>query len=151
MTRDLERRIRKLESILPPLITPDDSWMYGVLWFAVAYYFGNLSSDEEPIAAYARALGYADESELNRVMADNYLEVSYRVSSAEYKICARFGIDIPSLEDSDSERLSEALQRMEAGLPRFYRVFLKILVRRMNLAWIRIHSLDISEYLRCFA
>jgi hypothetical protein len=31
MTRDLERRIRKLESSLPPLLTADVSWMFGVL------------------------------------------------------------------------------------------------------------------------
>jgi len=152
MTRDLGRRIRKLESILPPLITDYDSWMFGLLWFAVAYYFGNPLPDETPFAAYARALGYADESEFNRAMADNYLEVSNRVSRAEHKICARFGIDIPSLEDCDLEMFSKALQRMEADLPRLYKVHLKIVLRRVNnLAWMRIHDVDVSRYLRCFA
>jgi hypothetical protein len=68
--RGLERRIRKLESLLPPLLSDDVSWMFGVLWFAVAYYLGNPSPDEKPFAAFARALGYADRSELESVMED---------------------------------------------------------------------------------
>ena len=149
--RDLGRRVRKLESTLPPLLTPEVSRMFGLLWFAVAYYFGDPSPDEEPFAAYVRALGYANESELNNAMVHNYRDLSNRAYSAEDKICAKFGIHIPSLENSDSEKLFEALKRMEAGLPRSYKDQLKTLLTRVDdLGWIRVHSDNVSLYLDCF-
>ena len=185
--RGLERRIRRLESVLPPLITPDVSWMFGVLWFAVAHYLGNPSPDEKPFAAFARALGYADQSELenameyrNRELADMISRVIgpnqdsvplakdrvrakfgtvdpcqdllNRLDKAEDRVCGRFGIHIPSLEYSDAKRLSEALHRMEAGLPQSYRDQLKMVLKRVDdLAWMRVHSDDVAPYLRCFA
>jgi hypothetical protein len=76
MTRGLDRRLRKLESVLPPLLTPNVSWIAGLLWFAVAYYFGNPSPGEKPFAAYARALGYANESELKSAMGANDRELA---------------------------------------------------------------------------
>jgi hypothetical protein len=78
--RGLERRIRRLESVLPPLITPDASWMFGVLWFAVAHYLGNPSPDEKPFAAFARALGYADKSELENAMEYRNRELADMIS-----------------------------------------------------------------------
>jgi hypothetical protein len=152
MTRDLGRRIRKLESSLPPLLTDDVSRMAGLLWFAIAHYLGDPSPDERPFAAYARALGYADESELNRALAFKYREVWNRVSSAEHKVCTKFGIDVPSLEysDSDGAKLCSALDRMKAGLPRAYKDQLEVVSTRVdNLACIRLRS--VAEYLRCFA
>lgn len=80
--RGLERRIRRLESVLPPLLTPDVSWMFGVLWFAVAHYLGNPSPDEKPFAAFARALGYADQSELENAMEDRYRDLADSISRA---------------------------------------------------------------------
>jgi hypothetical protein len=147
--RDLERRVRKLESTLPPLLTPEVSWIFGLLWFAVAYYFGDPSPDEEPFAGYVRALGYANESELNNAMVHNYRDLSNRAYSAEDKICAKFGIHIPSLENCDSEKLFEALKRMEAGLPRSYKDQLKTLLTRVDdLGWIRVHSDNVSDCFR---
>jgi hypothetical protein len=187
--RGLERRIRKLESVLPPLLTPDVSWMFGVLWFAVAHYLGNPSPNEKPFAAFARALGYADQSELENAMmapdrelaemisraigpnqrpappakdrvrarfdtVDPYRDLSIRLHRAEERVCTRFGIDIPSLEYSaaDQKRFTETLKRMEAGLPQSYRDQLKMVLRRVdNLAWLRIYSVDVAPYIRCFA
>jgi hypothetical protein len=80
--RGLERRIRRLESVLPPELTDDVSWMYGVLWFAVTHYLGNPSPDEKPFAAFARALGYADQSELENAMEDRYRDLADRLRSA---------------------------------------------------------------------
>jgi hypothetical protein len=80
--RGLERRIRRLESVLPPLLTDDVSWMFGVLWFAVAHYLGNPSSDEKPFAAFARALGYADQSELENALEDRYRDLADMIRSA---------------------------------------------------------------------
>jgi hypothetical protein len=60
--RQLERRLRKVESALrcEPDEYADYSW--ALVWFAIAYYLGNPSRDEKPYAAFARALGYASES-----------------------------------------------------------------------------------------
>jgi len=185
--RGLERRIRRLESVLPPLLTPDVSWMFGVTWFAVAHYLGNPSPDEKPFAAFARALGYADQSELENAMEARYRDLadkirsalgpnqdpdplakhrvrkgfgpvdlcrdlSIRLYEAEERVWARFGIHTPSLEYSDAKRYSEALNRMEAGLPQSYRDRLKMVLRRVdNLAWMRVHGDDVAPYIRCFA
>jgi hypothetical protein len=188
--RNLERRIRRLESVLPPLMTDNESWMCGVLWFAVAHYLGNPSPDEKPFAAFARALGYADQSELEYAMEDRYrdlidrmrggsgpnqngsvpvakdrvraranpvdrsLDLSIKLRRAEDIVLTRFGIDRASLEYSraDAKRLSEAFNRMEAGLAQSYRDQLKMVLRRVdNLALMRIYSDDVAPYIRCFA
>ena len=145
MTRDLEKRLRKLELTLPPLLTENVSWMFGLLWFAVAYYLGNPSSDDKLFGAFARALGYADESELNAAIANNYRDLSNRLHSAEDRVYANFGIFVSSLKDcgeltdADKARFWESLKRMEAGLPRSYKKELKMVLARVNdLAWMRI-------------
>jgi hypothetical protein len=185
--RGLERRIRKLESVLPPLLTDDVSWMFGVLGFAAAYHLGNPSPDEKPIAAFARALGYADQSELENAMKDCYRDLvdglysilsnqhgpeplakhrahtrcgpvdpcrdlAIRLFNAEEGVLTRFGIHTPSVEYSDPKRFSDALNRMEASLPQSYKNQLKMVLTRVdNLAWMRVHSENVSPYLRCFA
>ena len=151
MMRDLERRVRKLESILPPLLDGDVSWMFGVLWFAVAYYLGNPSPDDKPVAAYARALGYANESELNSAMHKNYRDLSNRVYRAEDKVYAKFGIYIDSLDDDDLKKHAIALARMATGLPQSYQNQLQmVLTRTDNLGWMRVHSDNVASYLGCF-
>jgi hypothetical protein len=81
MMQGLDRRLRKLESVLPPLLTPSESWIAGLLWFAVAYYLGNPSPGEKPFAAYARALGYADESELKSAMGAKDRELALIIAN----------------------------------------------------------------------
>ena len=54
-----------MESSLPPLLNETVSWTSGLLWFAIAFYLGKPAPNEKPFAAFARALGYANESELN--------------------------------------------------------------------------------------
>jgi hypothetical protein len=76
MIHSIEKRLRRLESTLPPLLTPYESWIAGLLWFAVAYYFGNPSPGDKPFTAYARALGYANESELKSAMGANDRELA---------------------------------------------------------------------------
>jgi hypothetical protein len=151
MTRDLGRRIRKLESSLPPLITDGVSRIFALLWFAIAYYFGKPLPDEKPFAAYVRALGYGDRDELNHAMLRNYREVANRISSAEYRVCEEFGIHIPSLEESDSESFSKALERMEAGLPQSYKNQLKTLSTGGNDLVLKRIGGDLFSYLRYFA
>jgi hypothetical protein len=56
------------------------SWTAGLLWFAVAYYLGNPAPGEKPLAAYARALGYANESELKSAMGAKDRELALRLA-----------------------------------------------------------------------
>lgn len=81
MMHGLDRRLRKLESVLPPLLTPHVSWTMGLLWFAVAFYLGNPSPGEKPFAAYARALGYANEAELESAMEAKNRELARNISN----------------------------------------------------------------------
>ena len=127
--RGLERRIRKLESVLPPLLTPYVSWTFGMLWFAVAYYLGKPSPDEKPFAAFARALGYADQSELESAMEapDRYL--ADRLSSifgpnqhapdplAKDRIRTRFGTVDPYRDLSDRLYRAEEKVLDRFGIP----------------------------------
>jgi hypothetical protein len=115
--RGLEKRLRKLESDLRCEPDEDTDSMFALLWFAVAYYLGNPSRGEKPFAAYARALGYANESELNSAL-DNDPKLMQRFLSAEEKLYAKYDF---SSESHDSKKLSEALKRMDAGCPRLTR------------------------------
>jgi hypothetical protein len=42
--------------------------------------------------------------------------------------------------EEDAEKLSKALNRMEVGLPQPYRDQLKMVLRRVNLGWMRFTS-----------
>jgi hypothetical protein len=157
MIRHLEKRLRKLESKLPPLPDADECHTDGVLWFAVAYYLGNPSPDEEPFAAFARALRYENESQLNGALDDiadpnTSFSVRHEFHLAQAKLLSKFGVD---LRDPDSnklfEALFEALKRMEQGLPKSYKKRLKTILARtdINLRWLR--ETDLALYIRCFA
>jgi hypothetical protein len=133
------------------------SWISGLLWFAIAYYLGNPAPNEKPFAAFARALGYANESELNAAIEKNHRDLSSRLHSAEDRAYAKFGIFVSSLDERDDAckaRFWENLKRMYAGLPRSYKKQLNrmVLVEMIDLAWMRIYYSDNpGRYLRCFA
>jgi hypothetical protein len=61
MIRDLEKRLRKLESKLsPPERSEEEKSMsafFCLLVAAVGFYFGDPKPGEPPVAAFARALG----------------------------------------------------------------------------------------------
>jgi hypothetical protein len=153
MMRDLEKRLRKLESRLPPLPDAHVCQMEGIQWFALAYYLGNPSRDEEPFAAFARALGYANESQLNSALDDNAVP-SWRVRDRFYlawgKLFAKFDVDC-DVRSFDPNKLLEALERMEAGLPKSYKKRLKTILARtdINLGWMQDN--DLASFFRCFA
>ena len=157
MTQNLGRRLRKLESSLPPLLTEEESWMFGLLWFAVAYYLGNPSPGEKPFGAFARALQYANESELNAAIEKNHRDLSNRLHSAEDRVWAKFGIFVSSLDEHDDDckaRFWENQKRMYGGLPRSYKKRLNqmVFMQGTDLAWMRIYYSDnLGPYLRCFA
>ena len=160
MIRGLQKRLQKLESTLRDELDDDDfSWFLGFMWFAVAYYLGNPSRSEKPIVAYARALGYANVSELNQAIALDQrglrergrLGIRQRDSSAQDEVWKKFGI-LNSCS-GDPEKRFEAFERMEAGLPKSYKDRLQAILKRndINLKWLRFHSGDIGAFIRCFA
>ncbi len=142
--RHLEKRLRKVETTLH--CEPDEfaDYVCALLWFAVAYYVGNPSRDEKPFAAYARALGYASESELNSSLEDNDLELRKRFVAAEVKLWAK-------VDWSESSDWKKTLDRIEAGLPKSYKDQIKMVMTqaKISLDWIESH--DIAAYIRCFA
>jgi hypothetical protein len=137
----LEKRLRKVESILR--CEPNDlvDLVFALLWFSVAYYLGKPSKHEKPFAGYARALRYANESELNNALKERFV-------AAEKELYAKFGA-----KDDDWKTRQEALQRMLAGLPKSYKDQITVIVQesRISLRWMRNESKDIAAYILCFA
>jgi hypothetical protein len=121
---------------------------FALVWFAVAYYLGNPSQNEKPFAAYARALGYPSESELNRALENKDRDLLKRFGAAEERLFAKFD----GTPESD-KKLLEALQRMQAGLPKSYidQIGRMVTQAKISLDWLRNESNDIAAYIRCFA
>jgi hypothetical protein len=143
--RHLDKRLRKAESTLrcEPDVLSDK--YYALLWFAVAYHVGNPSRDEKPFAAYARALGYASEAELNRALENKDRELLMRVLRAEVEVFTKF--------DYKSADLGEVLRRMQADLPKSYvdQFTTVVALAKISVAWLRNESDDIAAYIRFFA
>ena len=129
MMRDLEKRLRKLESSLPPEPTEEEKTCLALKAFvrvAVEYYFGDPKPGEPPAAAYARALGYAHEGELKKALklkasGDNP-ELNEKHARANRKLFARFGVK----KFGDDGKWIEAIKRMEAGVPDWFKDRLKL-------------------------
>ena len=160
MMRGLQKRLQKLESTLRDELDDKDlSPLLGFMWFAVTYYLGNPSPGEKLIVAYARALGYANESELSDAIALDQRKlrqrgrpgVRQRDSSAQDELWKKFGI--LNTRICGAEQRCEAFERMKAGLPKSYKDRLLTILKRtdINLEWLRFHSGDIGAYIRCFA
>jgi hypothetical protein len=103
MTRNLQRRLQKLESQVPRQPTEQEKNVQtcqSFLMFAMAYYLGDPGPEEAPITAYGRALGYPNPHEFRKALEGND----------------------PDLYERDRrEEIGEAFQRMEAGLPEPYK------------------------------
>ena len=82
MMGNLQRRLRKLELSLH-CDECGDSRIWGVLWFGIAFHLVDLTPNEKPFSAFARAVGYADASELGKAMADDYWGLNDRFRAAE--------------------------------------------------------------------
>ena len=124
MTHSLERRLRRLELLLPPLLDESVSWLSGLLWFAIAFYLGEPAPNEKPFVAFARALGYATALELNAAIEKNLIGTCRCSQSAEDRVFREFGIFVSSLDEHDDAckaRFWENQKRMYVGLPRSYK------------------------------
>ena len=120
MLRELDKRLRKLESRIPRQQTETETINESVAFFlvhAIGHYLGDPRAREAQIAAYARALGY-EHGELIRVMEEsisrpdpNYDE---RHRLAVDRLFSKFGVNFDEAENGECV---EALKRMYAGLP----------------------------------
>ena len=116
MTRDIQRRLQKLESQVPRQPTEQEKFVRSFQIFllcAVSYYLGDPTPEEAPIDGYVRALGYRNTDEYRKALHPDLQE---RVRLARTKLLEKFGVSW----DHEGEEISEALKRMEAGLPEQY-------------------------------
>jgi hypothetical protein len=127
MIRDLEKRLRKLESNLPPPERSEEEKSTSALVLflrnAVGYYFGDPKPNEPLMAAYARALGYERSGELvdalkKKASGRNDPEFDEKYARANRRLFAKFGVN---LKTAGGSKFSEALKRMHAGLPESYK------------------------------
>jgi hypothetical protein len=120
MTRNLQRRLQKLESQVPRQPTGqerDVQSLQNFLVFAMAYYLGDPGPEEAPITAYGRALGYPNSHEFRKAWDGNDPDLYERDRLARVKLLEKFG----ESWDHEREEIGEAFQRMEAGLPEPYK------------------------------
>jgi|SRR5262245_49009629 len=125
MTRNLQRRLQKLESqILRQPTEQEKQWQKEKQWeivrnfmiCAVAYYLGDLTPEEAIIEAHGRALGYSNPHELRKAIDAKDPDFFERDHLARIKLLAKFGVS----PEHEWEEIVEALRRMEAGLPEQY-------------------------------
>jgi hypothetical protein len=122
MTRNLQRRLQKLESQVPRQPTEQEKKVQtcqNILMFAMAYYLGDLGPEEAPITAYGRALGYPNSHEFRKAWDGNDPDLYERDRLARIKLLEKFGVSW----EHEREEINEAFQRMEAGLPEPYKTF----------------------------
>jgi hypothetical protein len=123
MTRDTQRRLQKLESQVPRQPTEQEKQQKNVQSFqmflmcAIAYYLGDPTPEGSVMDAYMRALGYPHSYEFQKAWKANDPDLNERDRLARIKLLEKFGVSL----DHEWEEISEALQRMEAGLPEQYK------------------------------
>ncbi len=120
MTRDIQRRLQKLESQVPPQPTEHDKGVEGLhrlLRYAVAYYLGDPTPEESIAEAYLRALGYPKSYAFQKACDADDEDLHGRIRLANIKLLAKFGVSW----EHDSEQIGDAFKRMEDGLPEFYK------------------------------
>ena len=120
MTRDIERRLQKLESQIPRQPTEEEKIKESLQRFvrcAIAYYLGDLTPEESVAEAYTRALGYPNVNEFRKALGANDPDLQKRMRMANSKLLEKFGVS----SEPQAEEITEAFQRMEDGLPEQYK------------------------------
>ena len=135
LTRDIRRRLEKLESQVLPQPTEQEKKMRLWEWlllYAVAYYLGGPAPDggpeESPAGAYARALGYPRSFEFRKACEAKDADLSERMRLANDKLLAKFGVSW----EHKWEEIAEAFERMEAGLSELYKQRLHGIARTLS-------------------
>jgi len=121
MTRDIERRLQKLESqVPPPQPTEDDKTaasLHRFLLCAIAYYLGDPTPGGSPAEAFMRALGYSHSFDFQKAIEANDPDFNERWHRARNKLFEKFGLS-SKLEWGETV---EAFKRMHAGFPDRYK------------------------------
>jgi hypothetical protein len=119
MMRDIERRLKKLESQVPPRLTKlQRLWLIRerFLTYAVAYYLGYQSPEESIVEAHMRALGYTnsyEDREAYNAFGPDYRE---RERLARIKLFTKFGVT----EEDHPDKVMKAYRQMGDGFPEHY-------------------------------
>jgi len=88
-------------------------YLYRLRAFAISYYLGDPQTDEPPIAAYARALGFEGPAQLLKTPPEM---IAQRESTALDRLLAQFGVSW----NDEWDALADAFERMAAGLSESY-------------------------------
>lgn len=125
MMRDIERRLQKLESQVPPPKPTEEEeakaeavqslWRF--LMCAVAYYLGDPTPNGSVAEAYSRALGYSHGFEFKKAVGANDPDFFERDRLARIKLLEKFGVSW----ESEWKEIVEAFNRMEAGFSEHYK------------------------------
>jgi hypothetical protein len=96
MRRDIQRRLQKLESqVPPPQPTEQEKIVKSLqrfLFCAVAYYLGDPRPEGSVMEAYMRALGYPHSYEFRKAIDDKDPDFFERDRLARIKLLERFGV-----------------------------------------------------------
>ena len=90
-TRNIQARLKRLESRVPTRPTNLDNamrYLYCIRMLAISYHLGDPQTDEPPIAAYARALGFEGPAQLLKTPPEM---IAQRESTALDRLLAQFG------------------------------------------------------------
>lgn len=120
MTRNLQRRLQKLESQVPRQPTEQEKNVQTCQKFlmcAVAYYLGDPTPEGSVMEAYIRALGYPNPYEFRKAWDVNDPDLYERDRLARIKLLEKFGVSW----EHEWEEIIEAFKRMEAGFPERYK------------------------------
>jgi hypothetical protein len=117
MIRDLDKRLRKLESRLRRQLSEEERFsrkLVSFLMTAIGHYLGDLKPNDPLVAGYARALGYEYKHETVDALRHNQPDFEERWARVTHKLFMKFGVDLSAADDRE---FREALRRMYAGLP----------------------------------
>jgi hypothetical protein len=117
MIRDLDKRLRKLESRLPPEESEEERAarkLESFLMTTIAYYLGDPKPNEPLVDGYQRALGYKYDREFVDGLKHKGPDYEHRFVGAKRRLFMKFGVDLSTADDGE---FREALRRMYAGLP----------------------------------
>jgi hypothetical protein len=128
MMRNIEWRLQKLESQVPPPQPPqpteNEKFIKCLQWFliyAIAYYLGNPTPGGSIAEAYSRALGYSHGLEFEKALKAQDPDLFARDRLARVKLLEKFGV---SWEDK-WEEIANTFDRMEAGFSERYKAMTK--------------------------
>jgi hypothetical protein len=121
MRRDIQRRLQKLESQVPPPQPTEEEKiaksLHMFLFCAVAYYLGDPTPEGPPMEAYMRALGYPHSYEFRKAIDDKDPDFFERDRLARIKLLAKFGVS----REHEWVEIVDAFKRMHAGFSERYK------------------------------